>query len=261
MLGIVKKGISADISRWISTTGATREQLSWQEFHQRNFIPLSATQRGILAGASATLALLDTWRGDMVAALGECTGENALQFMLRQMQSTEEGRYILTHKPRITQTTFPMQTLDRIHENSLGHAYKTFLLENKFSPDDRSPVRYIRDPELAYVMQRYRELHDLWHILNGCDASVLGELAEKQFEYLQTGLPMCHLSVIGGQWALSASDRNILRTVYLPWAAECHRNCSPLFTVYLEQYFDQDLDDVRKKLNIVVSPPRPTSSI
>lgn len=41
------------------------------------------------------------------------------------------------------------------------------LLYKGYSPDDREDVRYIDDPELAYVMQRYRELHDFMHTLLG----------------------------------------------------------------------------------------------
>jgi ubiquinone biosynthesis protein COQ4 len=105
-------------------------------------------------------------------------------------------------------------------------------------------------------MQRYREMHDLWHLLTGCEVDVLGELAEKQFEYLQTSLPMCKMSVMGGQYTLSSDDRHLLSTVYSQWSNECHHKCTPLMTVYLENYFDQSIDSLREKFNIVVAPSR-----
>ena len=35
------------------------------------------------------------------------------------------------------------------------------------------------DVDLAYVLQRYREIHDLLHVLTGMPTNVLGELGQK----------------------------------------------------------------------------------
>ena len=57
------------------------------------------------------------------------------------------------------------------------------------------PVHFVDDPDLAYVMTRYRESHDLVHALLGMPTHMLGEVTIKVVEGLQTGLPMC---VTGG---------------------------------------------------------------
>ena len=44
------------------------------------------------------------------------------------------------------------------------------------SPDTRLAVRFVDDPELAYVMLRYRQTHDLVHTLLGMPTNMLGEL-------------------------------------------------------------------------------------
>jgi len=62
------------------------------------------------------------------------------------------------------------------------------------SPDSRMPIRFVDDLELAYVMQRYRETHDLLHTILGMPTNLLGEITVKWVEAIQTGLPMC----IGG---------------------------------------------------------------
>ena len=51
-------------------------------------------------------------------------------------------------------------------------------------------MNYIEDEELAYVMSRYREVHDFWHVLSGLPPTELGEITLKWFEAVQTGLPM-----------------------------------------------------------------------
>lgn len=39
-------------------------------------------------------------------------------------------------------------------EGTFGKSYSNFMKGNKFSPDSRSAVQYVDDPDLAYVMRR-----------------------------------------------------------------------------------------------------------
>lgn len=43
------------------------------------------------------------------------------------------------------------------------------------TPDSRADVKFVDNEELAYVMQRYREVHDLLHTLLGLPTNMLGE--------------------------------------------------------------------------------------
>lgn len=43
------------------------------------------------------------------------------------------------------------------------------------TPDTRVDVKFVDNEELAYVMQRYREVHDLLHTLLGMPTNMLGE--------------------------------------------------------------------------------------
>ena len=52
----------------------------------------------------------------------------------------------------------------------------TFLLCQHVTPDSRADVKFVDDEELAFVMQRYREVHDLLHTLLGMPTNMLGEL-------------------------------------------------------------------------------------
>ena len=56
----------------------------------------------------------------------------------------------------------------------VGGQYIEFLRRNKVTPDSRLPVRFIADRELAFVMQRYREAHDLVHTVTGMPTNMLG---------------------------------------------------------------------------------------
>lgn len=88
----------------------------------------------------------------------------------------KEARRILTQKPRINSRTIDLEYLAKLPEGTLGWAYVQFLRINNVTPDSRLPVRFIEDPELAYVMQRYREVHDLVHTVTGQPTNMLGNL-------------------------------------------------------------------------------------
>lgn len=45
----------------------------------------------------------------------------------------------------------------------------------RVSPDTRAPTRFVDDEELAYVIQRYREVHDMVHTLLGMPTNIPGE--------------------------------------------------------------------------------------
>lgn len=72
------------------------------------------------------------------------------------------------------------------------------MLSQGFSPDARLPVHFVDDPELVYVMLRYRQIHDLMHTLMGMPPNLLGEVVVKWVEFIQTGLPMCGLAALFG---------------------------------------------------------------
>jgi len=59
-------------------------------------------------------------------------------------------------------------------------------------------VQYIDDVELAYIMQRYREVHDILHAMLLMPTTMLGEVSVKWVEGLQTRLPMCIGAAIFG---------------------------------------------------------------
>lgn len=54
-------------------------------------------------------------------------------------------------------------------------------LSQRVTPDSRVNVKFVDNEELAYVMQRYREVHDLLHTLLGMPTNMLGESGERGF--------------------------------------------------------------------------------
>jgi len=139
-------------------------------------------------------------------------------------------------------------------ENTFGAAYARFMGSRNFSPDDRPPVRFMDTDELAYVTMRAREVHDFWHTLFELPTNLIGETALKVIEFEQMGLPMCLLSVVGGTARFSEKQRKLFYQHYFPWAVRAGMQCTDLMCVYYERHFHEDLEDVRRKLQIVPPP-------
>jgi ubiquinone biosynthesis protein COQ4 len=139
---------------------------------------------------------------------------------------------------------------------TFGAAYATFLQTHDFNPEERSPIRFISNPELAYVMTRYRQCHDYFHVLTGLPPTVLGELALKWLELMQTGLPLAALSATGGSLRLDEKEREVLWNVYFPWAVRVGREMRSggLMCVYYEEEMETDLDVLRGRIGVEPAP-------
>jgi ubiquinone biosynthesis protein COQ4 len=227
---------------------------------------------GLLLQQAAT-ALCDPTRADAVAAVGELTGHLALQDLRRAMQNHDVGVRLLRERPLVTKENIPHEKLlsearaivdsgvkiDCINpaDITFGHAYGIYLLQNGFDPDARDPIRYIDDPELAYIMLRYRQCHDFWHALTDLPPTVLGELGLKWLELFQTGLPSAALSSSVASFSLSLDEQQILWSVYLPWALRVGQQrmaFGTLMNIHYEAEWDTNLQELRDRYNIEPAP-------
>lgn len=186
----------------------------------------------------------------MVATLGETTGPSALRALHARMAAHPVGLEILQTKPRITEDTLAFDRLLAMPEDTLGGAYARWMRGHEFTPDERPAVRFVDDAELAYVMQRYREVHDFWHVLTGVPTTVLGEIALKWFEMYQTGLPMTALSSVVGPLRLPVSEMRVLYSEYIPWAKRSATNATFLMNFYYERRLGDNLAAIRDELRL-----------
>lgn len=217
-------------------------------------VPLTYLERGALAFGSASGSLKNPYRHDLIASLGEATAKPYFISRLhRAMLSDATGRRILRDKPRITSKSMKLEELRALPENSVGRAYAAWLDREGVTPDTRDPVRYIDDPEEAYVMQRYRETHDFTHAITGLPVIIEGELAVKAFEFANTLLPMTALSLVAIV-RLKPIERKRFFEIYLPWAVRNGIKAEEVINVYWEEELETDVDVLRTRLGIEKPP-------
>lgn len=116
-------------------------------------------------------------------------------------------------------------------------------------------VHYVDDSELAYVLQRYRECHDFYHCIVNLPVNVESELAVKFFEFANLGLPMAGFASAFGHIRLSSTKRARVFKEYVPWAIKCGSSAQSLITVYWEERWEQDVEELKKELGIWDAPP------
>ncbi|KAF9812468.1 hypothetical protein IEO21_06186 [Rhodonia placenta] len=213
-------------------------------------VPLNWFEAGFLAVGSAFMSLANPRRGDMVAALGDVTSGPVLPRLRDAMLESAEGRRILKDRPRVNSKTVDMNKLALLPEGTFGHAYITWLERCGVTPDTREPVHYVDDPELAYVLQRYRECHDFYHCICSLPVNVESELALKFFEFANLGLPMAGFAAAFGHLRLTSEKRTRLFREFVPWAVKCGGSARSLITVYWEERWDQNVDEMKKELGL-----------
>jgi ubiquinone biosynthesis protein COQ4 len=197
---------------------------------------------------------LDPYRHDLIASLGEATAKPLFISRLhRAMLNDPTGRRILRDRPRITSKSMRLEELRKLPENTVGRAYAAWLHREGVTPDTRDPVRYIDDPEEAYVMQRYRETHDFTHAVTGLPVIIEGELAVKAFEFANTLLPMTGLSLVAFI-RLKPVERERFWAIYFPWAVKNGLLAQEVVNVYWEEELETDVGVLRGRLGIEIPP-------
>lgn len=218
-------------------------------------VPLTPFQHLFLFVGSGLAAVLNPRRPDLVAVFGEASAEPyTVQRLRDSMLADSVGRRILRERPRITSTSLDLERLRALPSNTLGSEYVRWLDAENVSPDTRAAVRYISDPECAYVMQRYRECHDFYHAVTGLPVVMEGEVAVKAFEFANMGIPMTGLAAFSEPFKLRTDQRQRLRDIYIPWALTNGLRAKLLLNVYWEEQLERDADDLRKELGIDLPP-------
>lgn len=222
---------------------------------------LSLLSRAALTLRAASRALADPRRADMVAQVGDLTSEAALLRIRRRLLASPCGRSLLTNLPPSRFPEHGSETLTdfrTLPAGTLGYEYARFMDSNQFTPESRDVVQASWDPQLVFLLQRYRDVHDLWHVLTGCSVSVAGEVTQKWFEAVHTGLPVAMLSAAAGPMRLPSAQREYLVKLGIPWALRCGMDATDLLAVRYEHFLECDVDELRQRWNITKAPRLPS---
>jgi len=214
---------------------------------------LSFFGKSALAFGSALAALSNPANAQMVAVLGEVTAGPALRQLRRRFERDPEGAAMLSS---LAPARFPadgddsLSELAELPEGSLGNEYYKFMSQRNFSPEERLPVEFITDEKDRWIVQRNRDVHDLWHVLTDMPTTLLGEISLKWFEAAHTGLPMALFAAVGSPVKLNQQKKRLLARELTPWAIRAAASSRDLMTIKYEDHLHVDMDVLRKEWNI-----------
>ena len=108
-------------------------------------------------------------------------------FKREDFQSVYANRY----NPKID-----LEVLRKLPANTFGGSVARFLDLNGFEANTFPMIG--EDTEMAYLISRIRQTHDLWHVLTGYGTGVQSELALQGFMMSQLGLALPAMIIAGG---------------------------------------------------------------
>nr|CDI54997.1 related to COQ4-responsible for restoring ubiquinone biosynthesis in coq4 mutant [Melanopsichium pennsylvanicum 4] len=222
---------------------------------------------------------------DLLSMLTQVSSGPSLAHLLGSMRSTESGRRLLVERPSVNSETVHVPYLASLERGKFGREWIEWLKENGVGPDGRAEADYMTTSEHKYLIQRYRESHDFYHLLLRMPVTQLGETVVKYFEMAQMNMPVAGFAAAGGtlrilasnlsslpkpsqivsaalnrslgpnasQAAPSSADLSALRAL-VPWAIEVGRTSVPLISVEWEKCWERDIDDMRREFDITAPP-------
>ncbi|MCC6622594.1 MAG: hypothetical protein IT385_15130 [Deltaproteobacteria bacterium] len=214
-------------------------------------------------GLSIVRGLRDSTRTDELLVAEElvCRGRfAALHASLRDTIARDpEARDLMRDKPRLATDALDYDALGRLPATTLGGAYARHLARFGLDPDlladpagKWSGAGY-PDPDTAYLHERYRQTHDLWHALTGLGTEGYEEVLVHAFSWGQLKLPYSALIVAFGTLKHVLLERRwdvLVRG--LREAFDAGYAARPLILVYWERRWDHPLEELRRELGIRV---------
>lgn len=249
--------------------GGPRARHAHSEHELPNYhIPTSLGSRAFLSAGAALGLLRAPSRGDLLTVLTQTSSMPMIARLLEQMRATHEGRCLLVARPSLNSATIDLAALERLPAGTFGREWVRWLAANNVGPDGRADAHYMPNLETRYVIQRYRETHDFYHVLLGMPTSTLGETVVKYFELAHMHLPVAGLAALGGSLRVLNDDRRRASTheasqlaTLAPWAWRLGRHVRvPLISIAWERRMAQPLDALRAELGIAEPPPIMLSS-
>lgn len=197
-------------------------------------------------GAQAMIALLrDPDDTRQVFLLGIVANSPQFPRFFAKFAGSAEGEALLADKPAIDGAV--VARLRTLPADTLGGAYARYLDDNGLDADLFTAPPGLPQP-IAYVAQRIRQTHDIWHVLTGYRPNVPGEIALQGFTFAQTRMPSAALIATLGTLRWMRKSPQVARMAIDGYRRG--RDATFLPSVRWEDHFERRLDDVRREFGV-----------
>lgn len=212
---------------------------------------MNLTDSFLIARAIAR-TLRDSNQTQEIHRVEEISGRRRYRQFLRRTAGREDIAALLRDQPELSEKTVDYAALRALPQNTLGYLYARHLNVHGLSADSQATrTRYIDEPDIAYLMKRFRQTHDVWHAL--LDLGVQGheEVIIHAFSWGQLRLPVSALVVLFGSLKHIVIERRWRALRRGLWEAyESGRDADLLLPVHWEQMWEHPIADVRSRYNV-----------
>lgn len=136
--------------------------------------------------------------------------------------------------------------------DTLGYVYYNHMVKHKFTPNFFRPIDVVDD--LSYLLLRTFQVHDIWHVVTGFKADIVGECSLEAFYNAQgfdifddMTLFLLNICIIGTR--PPGRIVPLLQGVWRGYTAG--KVAKPFLPVKWEENWDRPINDLRRELNVV----------
>ena len=143
-----------------------------------------ATARQVLS--SLAVLIRDPNRLDQVLVFVTAVNARTMGHKVGPLLASPAWQTLFAERPLIDEEHVDFGALSRLPDGTLGREYVRFLRDNGISPEPFLVGPDAGEARVNYLILRYRQTHDIWHVVTGYKPDVDGELMLQAFTYAQT---------------------------------------------------------------------------
>nr|HEX4312419.1 Coq4 family protein [Kofleriaceae bacterium] len=202
--------------------------------------------------------VLDSTRTEEIHRVEEITSQRRLRAVAAELRASPDGRHLLAARPELRSDVVDYDRLRALPATTLGGAYVRHLDDHHITADYQAQqAQLVDDEELAYLVRRYRQTHDVWHALLGLGIAGHEEVLVHYFAYGQLRLPVSAMVIAFGTLKHMVLEAR--------WGALRHsageayrggRRAAPLLGVVWEDLWERPLERVRADYRVEPLEPR-----
>lgn len=194
----------------------------------------------------------DGYTFDDLAACQDSLDGQAFQSIAQRMRSDKVGARILRERPKISLDSVDWDYLSRLDTDTLGYNFWHHLHANDIMQDVKlGPPKVKYDADTEYAKARYRETHDLRHVILGLGIRGQDEVVLQTFQYAQQPQVLSAGIVLGGALKHVVLEGNWSQAVpKMKKAYVVGKSGRFLSNIYFEEMWEWPLEAVREVCGI-----------
>jgi len=220
---------------------------------QQDVADLPTLVRWRRALRALTRVMINPEETDQVLVFSNLANAGQRDERLHMFFDDPRGQRLYDERRAIDSHTIDLDALAALPAGTLGHAYATFMRAHGLTPDvfDGRPPG-VRDDRAAYIIQRLRQTHDLWHVVTNAETDPVGEVALQAFTYAQLHAPSSGILALLGTLRSLRYTREVVRDALELY--QLGKQAEPLTLFPWEDHWATPIGDVRRMLKLPANP-------